>query len=941
MAQRKDFVLIFAASRLHRFSGLARSCTEGGMVGDFLLVDENRRAELHVGRKVVEEIDYLAYLATRPGGTEAVTVVTLACGDVADETTRRERASLVRDLRTRCREMKIGFREGTVSVPIGSRELSPTFVELDWAFNLVAVPQDWTGEQGQIGLPLTDEVAQDVAFNAVMSVTGLWAWSATSPLYQGILEEHLQSPPIRLVRAATRIVPLGDFAESIVSAAMDPSNNWPTPPECEKFPNGAAFVNKVVEAVADIETIGLRLKQHVPVPAPSKERVGILDAIVLYYWALVSNLLGAPRRAWLQAKERIIRAAEDYVQDRTFQNESRLVVRFGGRLREEDIASSISERIKAIESESGAEIPAVIPTPQAWRLLSYAVLAAVDGGDSGSGAAFKPPTFRGLTAVASSRSVVGPDPSTGLGEGFVAALKINGKPSTIQLRSFDSIRSQKLRSELHEFLSSSTATTQSHSEGSQQSVDATSKQSESDTSPLSFERQDVEEIAKKLDDWLNARNDTLLWGISKFLDTQLTEVKRLLELSVNRVRAIPQRIREAEAREKRAARRGKWLARLLVLLLVFAVVFPFLPPVASAGLLAGGALAIALFFLPYMALLGVLSAWIASAKSQVREQHRMQRDLVAEHEAAASERHHYWSELHRLEYLHLQYLDWAEILVDVVWRPFGHVDSKVQLPSHVPAVKAISFQFAKPSFDELAVQREQIAMRERVAGRGWLNNIFTIIRKEFEAIYTQLVLDENPSAWQPEMDTSLEDEGYRVRDQVIHKPRTHFMKMIKSGDLAERVAESKAEEIRHAVSRANPLRLTKHVDTHAFVVVDGDVVPRQTADFLLSILDLENVPKFERFVYRTGEKNQLSVGQVYWASVGISPGDDAKVNPVALQLRSDPDASCHLLATTRLEISQARFGTDELRFIEQAPESDDQKLIRETPEPNILGPAID
>ena len=942
MTKRKDFVLIFAGSQLKRFRELAQHCTSEGILGDFLLVDEERRAELHVGRKKISLGDYLPYLATRPGGSEAVTVVALACGSVADERTRHERTVLVRDLRTRCREMGIGFREGTISVPIGNQELSATFVENDWAFNLVAVPQDWTGEPGQIGIAISEDVAEDVAFNVVMSVTGLWSWCDGAPINRGILEEHLSDPPIRLVRAATRIVPLGDFADSIATAAMDPLNNWPAPHGCEKHPNGAQLVDQTVKALAKVEQVGLNFKEFQPPPGDSKKRVKILDAIILYFSALVANLIGIPRRAWQDAKEKFIGKVEDYIQNKTFQNESELVVRYGGRLREEDFLGSASERIRAIESDSGFEVPAVIPNKKAWRTIFQAVLGSVDGVDSGSDTDYKAPEFRQVPAVVSSRDVIAPDPSITLGSEFRMELSVNGESSSVHIRAFDSIRHRVVSKELRDRVGADKiAEVPSATEEADDASRAIEVELAAQGQPVNLDITEAALASENLQKWFDARKETLLWGISKHLDMQIIKVTKLLDASVKRVKAIPQQVSEADARQRRAARRGKWLARLLVLLLVIAIIFPFFPPVAAAGLLAGGAFAIALFFLPYLALLGVLSAWLATARTQVREQYRMQNGLVKEYESALSERAHYWSEMHRLEYLHIQYLDWAEILASVVWRPFGEIRSGGDEKFASPGVRSVSFQFAAPEFDALAFQREQIASRERVAGKGWLNDVFATLLNEFEEDYKQLVIDGDPNTRQPEMDTSLEDEGYRVRDFVIHRPRTHLLKMVKEGTLIMRIAETKANEIRQAVSQTNPSRLLKHVNAHAFVSIDGNVTESDVQEFLGSILDLENVPKFERFVYRTGENNQLSVGQVYWSSVGLAPRVAGPANSIAFPIQSRPETSSHLLASMRLEISQARFSIDELRFLGHPKSSNDNKQKRTISDSDLIAPAID
>jgi len=927
MKKRQDFVLVFAGSHLQRFRELAQLCTRQGMLGDFLLVGEDKHAELHVGTEYFELENYASFLATRPGGTEAVTIVALACGTVADDVTRAARASLVRDLRISCREMKIKFREGTVSVPIGNRELSPTFVENDWAFNIVVVPQDWTGEAGQIGLPILDSFAEDIAFNAVISVTGLWSWCSETPLYLGLLEEHVANPPIRLARAATRVVLLGDYANSVALAAMDPSNNWPAPPDCEKYPSGPQFVEKAVAALAEVDAIGMRFRV---VPAPkgeTRERIGILDAIVLYLSALVANLIGAPRRAWQQAKERILRRVEDYVQNKTFQSESRLVVRYGGRLREEDYSGVAPSRIKAIESDSGVEVPAVVPNPEGWRTLVQAVLGTIDGEPPGLEVGYKAPTFRGATAVVSSRAVVAPNIAVKNMREFESDLTVNGKSTRLQIRAFDSIRYREIVNELQRVRDGVTtpgSSEGSHSEPSDQaSADASSLEPDVSTT---LEPNESARVLAQIEVWFRERKDTLLWGISGFLDTQIVDVMGRLLSSVQKVREIPQSVAAADAKQRRAAKRGKWLARLLVLLLLLAVLFPFLPPVASAGLLAGGALAVALFFLPYLALLGVLSAWLATARTQVREQFRLQHELVREYESAAKEREHYWRELHRLEYFHIQYLDWAEVLAEVVWRPFGAVHSESIEPVSVPDMRAISFQFAEPVFDSQKLQREQIVMRERVAGRGWLNGVFSAIKREFDDMYSQLVFDDSPGARQPEMDLSLEDEGTKIGDFTIYKPRVHLRQMVSEGVLSARVAELKAEEIRSAVSRTTPSRLLRHVKVHDFVSGRTGGIERNTEDFLLSIVGIEHVPKFERFVYRTGEKSELSVGQIYWSAVGVEPAPHPKSDLLTLKIEGRQDASSILMATTRLEISQARFGTDELRFLASLNEDRPNKL---------------
>jgi hypothetical protein len=917
MGQRRDFVIVFASSSLGRFRELAGSCTRQGLLGDFLLVDESGAAELHVDQKTTPLADHLAFLATRPGGTEAVTVVALVCGRASEDHTKSQRMSLVRDLRVRCREMKIAFREGTISVPIGENVLSPTFIEPDWAFNLVVVPQDWTGEQGQIGVPISEKFAEDIAFNVVMSATGLWAWNDGAPLYTGLLEEHVSNPPIRLARAATRIVPLGDVANAIAFAAMDPSNNWPKPPDCEKHPNGPQFVQKAVEALSAIPEVGMTFLEPPPIAQESRQRVGILDAIVIYFSALVANLIGIPKRAWNEAKEKVIRGVENYVQNRTFQNESKLVVRYGGRLREDDFAGSATQRIRAIESDSGVEVPAVIPNPQAWRILVRTVLGSVDGDPPGDDVGYKAPQFRGMPAVVASREVVAPNPATPHGGMFDTALQVNGNSVQVRIRPFDSIRYRELTSQLSK---TERGDAPAAANSGQFPYPAPSSEAATETNDpqLQLEKREVDQTLKLIEDWAATRRDTLLWSISRFLDGQIVEVARRLEASVQRVVSIPERIAAADAKQKKAAKRGKWLARLLILLLMFAIIFPFLPPVASAGLLAGGALAVALFFLPYMALLGVLTAWLATARTQVREQYRMQRDLVKEYEAATTEREHYWREMHRLEYFHIQFMDWAEILADVVWRPFGSIDTQSHQSLAVPDVRSISFQFARPKFDDLKVKREQLAMRERVAGKGWLNGVFGSLRRAFEDEYSQLVTDDSPGARHPEMDTSLDDEGYKVQDFIIYRPRGHFLKMVKEGVLSPIIADSKAAELRAAVSRTDPARLLEHVDTHAFVNVSGSIVSRDPQEFLLSILDLENVPKFERFVFRTGEKTQLSVGAVYWSSVGVEPPAKSHVNEIAEAMPHREEKSAQFLAASRLEISQARFDAAELRFLEQA-----------------------
>ena len=103
------------------------------------------------------------------------------------------------------------------------------------------------------------------------------------------------------------------------------------------------------------------------------------------------------------------------------------------------------------------------------------------------------------------------------------------------------------------------------------------------------------------------------------------------------------------------------------------------------------------------------------------------------------------------------------------------------------------------------------------------------------------------------------------------------------------------------------------------------------------------MPKFERFVLRTGEKNNLSVGAVYWSSVGVETSADALINPIAEEMPHRQETSAQFLASTRLEISQARFDTAELRFLEQSNEipiiSRTKKLKDESEPP--LEPPID
>jgi len=907
----RDFVLLFAGSNLIRFRELARSCAVAGLLREFLLVDENQQAELFIGT-LHKPVPYLNYLATRFKGTRSVTAATIAVGAVANDELKRRRSEFVHDLKQRCADKDIPFRDGTISVPLANGELSPSFIEPSWTFNLVGVPEDWTGESQQIGIPLTGDSAEDIAFNIAATITGLWMWTESPPLDHGVLREHVEQPPLRLIRATTRVVPLGDVVDTIAYAAMDPRNNWPTPEGCEKHPQQDVLVRATLDALTTSKAAALSLREAKAPQLPQRHRLGILDSIVLYFSHLVANLLGQPAKAWQRAKERAIRWAENYVQRKTFQGESQLVVRYGGRLRDEDFVGDGTSRAEAIVDAAGIGVPAVEVTANRWRVISRAVLGAIDGSDSDSGDYdFAPPKFRDQVAVAESRSTIGPNPfEPGNGE-FCSTLKINGEEREFYIRAYDVIRFREIRDEL--------VKANKRSEG----ASATDVEAAREEADLAINQDQCVETRIRLDAWHKPRSRSLIWAIGEYLDTQIQVAAKKLGESLQEVESIPRQIAEAEAKQKKKVNRGKWLSRLLILLLIFSIALPFMPPIAAAGVLAGGALATAIFFLPYLALLGVLSAWLANARTQVREEFKLDQLETFEEQARAS-RHHFWREIHRLEYCYAHFLDWAEILTTVVWKPFGTVLAPSQPTVVTPPVKALSFQFASPVFDSEAVLSEQISMRSRVAGRGWLNDIFNQLLQLSEENYNKLTAADGVDA-DPYFDTSLNNEFVQVGDKRLYKPRRQFLEDLRSGRPQQNVADSKMREIRDIVAARELEHLVAHVDAHAFVEIEGNREEREVQDFLAPILGIKDLPVFERFVERGGPNSEMKVGTVYWSSSGFRSGISLDENKYTLQGTSASSVSSGALATSRVDISAERFRPSELTFIQRpvskAPES--------------------
>jgi hypothetical protein len=881
---------------------LARSCSLAGLLREFLIVDEEQRAELFIGNRQVE-VPYLDYLATRFKGFSSVTTATIAIGAIADEASRQRRSEFVHDLKQRCSDKDIHFRDGTISVPLAAGELSSSFIEPTWAFNLVAVPEDWTGESQKIGIPLKMEAAEDVAFNIAATVTGLWVWSDVPPLSEGVLREHIEQPPLRLIRATARVVPLGNLTDVIAYAAMDPENSWPTPEGCESHPHSEHFVRSTLNSLVETSVAGLMLADEPKSPPPSKSRVGILDAIVLYFSHLVANLLGQPAKAWLRAKEKAISWTENYIQRKTFQDDSRLLVRFGGRLRDGDFVGEGSSRASEIGDLEGLEVPPVRATPDRWRLIARVVLGAIDGQRTqAEDLEFNAPAFRGAQAVAKSRQVIGPNPFDVAGQSYVGQLEVNGEHRELVIRSFDAIRYREILEEL-----------QRDSESPAEGEKVGDTQNADQDSTIRFSESERGTVVSNLTQWHEQRSESLLWSISKHLDGQIQEAAARLRESLHLIETLPTQIAVADANQRKKVRRGKWLARLLLLLTLVAVVFPFVPPVAAAGLLAGGALATALFFLPYLALLGFLGAWLANARAQVREEFKL-KDLESLESLARKKRHHYWSEIHRLEYCYAHFLDWAEILAWVVWKPFGVIEVPKEPEVRTPSVNALSFQFATPRFKGDAVLAEQISMRSHVAGRGWLNTIFSELKQIVVANYAKLASVEGLDA-DPFFDTSLSHEYVQVGERRLYKPRFQFLLDVTSGRPQQSVAEAKFKEVREVVASRDLTHLVDHVEAHAFVKIDSDVDRREISEYLSPILEIRELPVFERYVETSKPNASVNVGSVYWAAAGIKPDVVFEGSELELHGAVGSGMESGALAASRLDVSIERFWPSELTFV--------------------------
>lgn len=286
---------------------------------------------------------------------------------------------------------------------------------------------------------------------------------------------------------------------------------------------------------------------------------------------------------------------------------------------------------------------------------------------------------------------------------------------------------------------------------------------------------------------------------------------------------------------------------------------------------------------------------------------------------ARKRRHHYWGEIHRLEYCYAHFLDWAEILATVVWKPFGQISAPSHPTTITPDVKALSFQFASPVFDSGALLSEQIGMRAKVAGRGWLNEIFAQLAETSLSAYTRLTSTEGTDA-DPAFDISLAREFVQVAGTRVYKPRFQFLEDLRSGKPQQVVAEATIVNLRESVASRDLTNLVGHVEAHAFVEIDGTQEERVVDEFLNPILEIEELPVFERFVERGGSSDQMKVRTVYWSASGVNPVVALEEEKYTLLGASVSSARAGALATSRVDISAERFWPNELTFI-QRPES--------------------
>jgi len=769
------------------------------------LIENGEVSKVGIGKFLAQHgVDELQLLAIRTNSLGVVSSSYAASAEV----------QLASWLRSELSKAGSQFTTGVLVALKPEDSISTEMFIPQWDYNLLLSPQEGAGQQGFVNSELTGIENEELAFVVAGLVTGAWVW-VEEPVSSIVKLKTIVSENLtRVVRSTVRVVDAGDLAVRLTAEALELSNSWPTPENTDVHPDPERFIDEVSEAIVSHETVHFCVSPHPDLQTDSKRPAGLLESVVLFFKQLGDELLRMPGR-WIQKiKDRATNAIEDIINNKLFDQDSKVLARFGGKMRAEDFQYSTSMLSGAALGLPNLAPISPTPTPTTWRNLTGAVLGVIDGASiddvsSGRASSTSDPrrVLRDREFVAARVTLESDGLEIPLAELGLESGAEKGQRDSVTVRSYDALTFKRVNAFLD------------HSEKTDNAA-----------------KSELSTIRQKLGQFESERSKTLLWKLADTLSGAVIESEEkwiaVIDEYSNLSEEIKTDIAESAALQKRASKR---IRRIIILLsvMLLATITGFIFVTALVGLIVLGLL-VASFF-------GSIVSFLKIAREQVRL-----RNKLANPQSRVShlleKRQHYYQESVRLGALYDQYLDWADVLGTIVLSPYGKSERRLEAEPYVPESKLASFVVGTPEQNNETAQGEKQRLRRQIVKRQWMSTLLLGLVELWKEDYARIGGYSVANIPTPGMDVmsssdQRDDEG---AEDYLLSPRRDFSTRVLQGKYARRLRTEVENHMRDLFKDSDPSRVLGNIQS----IIPG-LSGGSTAEFVQPLLVMTPLPDFQ------------------------------------------------------------------------------------------------
>jgi hypothetical protein len=720
-----------------------------------------------------------------------------------------------------------------VSVNKGTDIVAEMFSTL-WDYNVLLDPFDAAGEEGFVGTDFSDQDNIDAAFASACLLTGAWRWLDTAASEGIRTNAALPQVEVRVMRSALRLVDAGDLAVRLTTEALEFNNSWPIPERTEVHPDPDRFIADVAGEISTHKDVAFQLRRFVEKSESSRVPTGIIAAIRLFFTQLVEEIVRMPGRWLRQLEERVVSRIEDELTRGTFGEDSKVLIRRGGKLRPSDFHASTTTRLAGALNLPELKPISPTPSPSTWRQLSAGVLGAVDGASISD-------TIEGRMSVTGVQKwiirdrdfiAVSNDPNLHPLEVPMSELGIEDSDpdEKVRFRQYDALTCLRVR-----------------------------KYCETDIS------EDARaSVLTKVDDFESTREKALLWRLSANLADAIVDAEEAWlktgEDFEGYSAEVTEDMQSIGALQKHASRRVRLFIFMLAVMLV-AMIVGFFFITAIVGLIALGLLVVTFF--------GSIVSFLRIAREQVRLRNKHSNASLRISNLIEA-RQHYYGEYVRLSSLYDQYLDWSEVLGSVALKPFGDSVVPANAEPYKPATELVSFVVGTPETDSQVWQGEKQKLRRNKVRPQWLYAVLTELLDLWRIDYAKVAGYAENMVPAPEADAGMSSVAESDGHELL-SPRKDFRDRVLRGDYSTKLRVRVEEEMREVFKEGDPTQVLGRIST-SIPGFEG----RNAAEIVQPPVLMPTLPDFQDSIFY-----QVSSGGFGVESVTFGVSDQYRVMPAA------------------------------------------------------------